>query len=211
MPPAPDGLAVRTLDFDGLPIAWDSRVLEPRPWTAAQSHWAAELAPHLPAGPVLELCCGAGQIGLLTVARCGRDLVAVDLDPAACELTRTNARAAGLGDRVEVREGDLAAVLGPYERFPLVVADPPWVPRAQVGRYPEDPVLAIDGGPDGLDVARHCLAVAERHVAPGGSVVLQLGTSRQAARLSQESPSLAVREVRSGERGVLVRLDAPSR
>jgi methylase of polypeptide subunit release factors len=137
--------------------------------------------------------------------------VAVDLDPAACELTRTNAAAAGLGDRVEVREGDLGEVLAGHERFPLVVADPPWVPRAQVVRYPEDPVLAIDGGPDGLDVARLCLRVAVRHVAPGGSVVLQLGTSAQAARLSHESPSLAVREVRTAERGVLVRLDAPVR
>jgi release factor glutamine methyltransferase len=211
MTTAPDGLtdlAARTLDFDGLPISWDRRVLEPRPWTAAQSRWVAELAATVPAGPVLELCCGAGHIGLLAAARCGRALVAVDVNPAACELARRNARAAGLGDRVEVREGDLGAVLADDERFPLVVADPPWVPRTEVGRYPEDPVLAIDGGPDGLDVARLCLEVAERHVAPGGSVVLQLGTADQAARLAQGGPGLAVREVRACERGVLVRLDA---
>jgi release factor glutamine methyltransferase len=155
---------------------------------------------------VLELCCGAGQIGLLTVDLCGRSLVAVDVDPAACELTRANATVAGLAERVDVRRGDLAAVLADHEMFPLVVADPPWVPRADVGRFPDDPVRAIDGGPDGLDVARHCLRVAERHVVPGGSVILQLGTTDQAARLTQDGARLAVREVRTTERGVLVHL-----
>jgi release factor glutamine methyltransferase len=206
MPSAPDGLAGRTLDFDGLPIAWDSRVLEPRPWTVAQSRWAAELAAVLPPGPVLELCCGAGQIGLRTVDLCGRGLVAVDIHPAACELTRANAATAGLADRVDVRHGHLGQVLARGEQFPLIVADPPWVPRADIGRFPADPPLAIDGGVDGLDVADLCLALAERHLAPGGSMVLQLGTSEQAARLSQNAARLAVREVRQAERGVLVHL-----
>ncbi|MBI2244007.1 MAG: methyltransferase, partial [Nocardioides sp.] len=60
--------APETMGFGPLRITFDGRVLRPRPWTAAQSEWAAEILADAPAGPVLELCAGAGQIGLLAVA-----------------------------------------------------------------------------------------------------------------------------------------------
>lgn len=198
----------RTTDFGGLTIAYDDRVLRPRPWTTAQSRWAADLLATAPDGPVLELCAGAGQIGLLVAAASDRRLACVDVSPVACQYARANAAAAGLDDRVEVREGSMDAVLAHDERFALVVADPPWVPAAEISRFPEDPPLAIDGGDDGLDVARLCVAVAAAHLLPGGSLLLQVGTRRQAEALRAEQQDLQVVEVRQGERGVLVRLDA---
>lgn len=194
-----------SMAFGPLRISFDARVLRPRPWTAAQSEWAAELIADAPAGAVLELCAGAGQIGLLAVAGSGRRLVCVDLDPVACDFARGNAEAAGLADLVEVRQGPMDEVLDDGERFAVVVADPPWVRRSEVGRYPEDPLRAIDGGDDGLDLARTCLDVARRHLLPGGSVVLQVGSAEQVAQLEVEA--LEVVEVRSFERGALVRLD----
>ncbi|GAA1807993.1 hypothetical protein GCM10009795_061460 [Nocardioides hankookensis] len=202
-------LQTQHVDFGSLRIAFDDRVLRPRAWTADQSRWAAELITTAPEGAVLELCAGAGQIGLLAVADSDRHLVCVDLSPVACDYARRNAEAAGMADRVEVREGSMDAVLREDERFALVVADPPWVRRTDVERYPEDPVLAIDGGDDGLDVARLCLGVARRHLHPDGSVVLQIGTLEQVDRLRLElaGTGLVIAEVREGERGVLVRLD----
>jgi methylase of polypeptide subunit release factors len=194
------------MTFDRLEIAYDDRVLRPRAWTAQQSRWAAELIGTAPAGRVLELCAGAGQIGLLAVALAPRPLVCVDLSPVACYYARRNARAAGLGDLVEVRQGRLEEVLDPAERFAVVMADPPWVPSEDTDRFPEDPLVAIDGGRDGLDAARACLRVAERHLLPGGDVILQVGTRAQVERLAGEIDALVVREVRDGERGVLVRL-----
>lgn len=195
------------MDFGRLRIAFDARVLRPRAWTADQSRWVAELLPAAPEGVVLELCSGAGQIGLLAVADSERRLTCVDLSPVACEYARRNAAAAGMTDRVEVREGAMDAVLRDDERFAVVVADPPWVRRAEIGRYPEDPTLAIDGGDDGLDVARLCLEVAGRHLLPCGMVVLQVGTVEQVERLSEAMTGFAVTEVRRCERGVLARLD----
>jgi len=197
--------------FGALTIAFDDRVLRPREWTTAQSQWAADLMATAPDGTVLELCAGAGHIGLLAVASTGRRLVCVDASDVACDYARANALAAGLADRVEVREGRLEEAVAPGERFPLVIADPPWVPRAQTTRYPEDPLTAIDGGDDGLDVARACLAVVDAHLAPGGSAVLQVGTREQVDALRRE-PCLAegrlvVVEVRQEERGVLARID----
>ncbi|MBZ5735276.1 methyltransferase domain-containing protein [Nocardioides sp. TRM66260-LWL] len=196
----------RTRTIGGLPIGYDERVLEPRPWTAAQARWAAELAADQPPGRLLELCCGAGHIGLLAAHLTGRALLAVDLSPAASAWTRRNADALGVGDRVEVRQGRLEDGWEPDdERFPVVLADPPWVPSAEVGRFPDDPVLAIDGGVEGLDVARLCLRVAAARLRPAGVVVLQLGTPAQVHALVATAGSLglALLGTRQEERGVL--------
>lgn len=197
------------IEFGPLQIEYDDRVLRPRPWTARQSEWAADLIARAPDGPVLELCAGAGHIGLLAVTHQPRPLVCVDADPAACAFARANAARAGLTDRVEVRQGDLEAVLDAGERFAVVIADPPWVPSSDTGRFPEDPLPAIDGGADGMGPARACVRVIDRHLAPGGSAVLQLGTEEQAAVIAAELPGgLAAVDVRAwpGE-GTLVLLE----
>lgn len=200
--------------FGSLSIVFDHRVLRPREWTAAQSEWAAEIMVDAPGGPVLELCAGAGHIGLLAAAISGRRLVCVDSNPVACDYARANAVAARMAERVEVREARLETALRADEWFPVVIADPPYVPRDMTRQFPGDPLSAIDGGTDGLDVARACLTVVTDHLAPGGSAVLQLGTSAQADALRSE-PGLAdgrleMREVRQHVRGVLVRIDRPA-
>ena len=201
--------AVETMGFGPLRITFDGRVLRPRPWTEAQSTWAAEILGTAPPGPVLELCAGAGQIGLLAVLGTTRRLVCVDVSPDACEWARHNAERAGLSDRVEVREGPMDEVLHDSERFAVVVADPPWVRRDEIDRYPEDPVLAIDGGPDGMAVAWTCVDLARTHLRPGGSLLIQLGTVGQVDVLRDRlrDDDLEITEVRWCDRGVLVRLD----
>ena len=199
--------AVETMDFDGLTIHYDARVLRPRAWTVAQSRWAADLLTGLPEGPVLELCSGAGQIGLAVAARAGRDLVCVDLNPAAVDFCELNARAAGLESRVSVREGRLTEAVRDDERFPLVIADPPWVESSETGRYPQDPLEAIDGGLDGLAVARDCLEVIDSHLVLGGAALLQLGSVAQvAALMSLGTGSLRCLGVRSYDGGAVAHL-----
>jgi methylase of polypeptide subunit release factors len=199
-----------TLDFGGLDIAFDDRVLRPREWTLAQSHWAAELLADAPAGPVLELFAGAGHIGLAAVVGTDRKLVMVDLNPAAVELAHRNVEVAGLSSRVTIREGRIDQVLRPGERFALVVADPPWVPSAGIEEFPDDPAIAIDGGDDGLDLARTCCDVVAQHLVPGGTAILQIGTTDQADALERHLHATGVGltrgETRVFDRGVLVEL-----
>lgn len=199
------------MDFGGLRITFDERVLRPRPWTTAQSQWASELLPELPPGPVLELCSGAGQIGLLAVAGSGRRLVCVDSCPVAADFTTANAAAAGVD--VQARQRPLAAALDPDESFPLILADPPWVPSAGTSRFPNDPISAIDGGEEGLTVARQCVGVIDAHLADGGVALMQLGSAAQATVIRRElPPGLADGELRGyGPRGVVLRLDRSSR
>lgn len=204
------GMSERTT-FGSLQITFDDSVLRPRDWTTAQSHWASELLPGLPPGAVLELCAGAGQIGLLAVAGTDRSIVCVDASEAASDFTRANAHAACMASRVEVRNARLEDAIRPDESFPLIIADPPWVPQHETGRFPDDPLTAIDGGDDGLDVARACLRVIHDHLAADGSALLQLGTAEQVQLLAGEelvaSGGLHVSEIRRFDRGVVVRLE----
>lgn len=164
----------------GMQITYDRTVLTPRPWTIGQGHWAAELAEQVPPGPMLELCAGVGHIGLAAAVRTDRRLVQVDASPRACHFAESNALAAGLHDRVEVRCAPVEAALGPDEAFPLVLADPPYVPTAEVAQYPDDPVAAIDGGEDGFAVVHLVLDMVARALLPEGRALLQLRGEHQA-------------------------------
>ncbi|MET3961501.1 methylase of polypeptide subunit release factors [Marmoricola sp. OAE513] len=179
---------VRIVQFGPLRISYDQRVLEPRPWTALQSRWANQLIGTAAPGPVLELCSGAGQIGLLAVHGTDRRLVAVDANPVASAFHRINARAAGLEDQVEVRTSYLTDACAEDELFPMILADPPWVLRSQVDRFPDDPVRAIDGGEDGLDVARQCIDVINRHLDDDGVALVQVGDGPQVQQLADALP-----------------------
>ena len=175
--------ATRRVRVGPLDIEYDERVLEPRPWTVAQSAWAAELLASCPDGPILEICSGAGQIGLAAAAISGRPAVLVDASAPACDFARRNAVAAGLDGRVEVRHAPMTEALAPEERFPLVLADPPYIPSPDTGVFPDDPLTAIDGGADGLALARLCLEVGAAHLLPGGHLLVQLRDVAQAEQL----------------------------
>ena len=198
--------------FGDLRIAYDERVLQPRAWTAEQSAWASDLLVGLPAGEVLELCSGAGHIGLLAVRGSVRDLVQVDVNPVACTFARLNADRAEPRGRVDVRNSTLEEGIRPDERFVLVIADPPYLPHAEVATYPEDPEVAVDGGADGLDLVWECLEVIRRHLTPGGQALIQLRDRDQAEAVRTRLDSGAHEDLRLlecravGQCGVLCRV-----
>ena len=195
-------MTMRRVVFGPLHIEYDEHVLEPRLWTLAQSRWAAELLrSHEGVSPLLELCAGAGQIGLAAAALSDRAAVLVDSSEDACRFAARNAAVAGLSGRVDVRHGPMDEAVRPDESFALVLADPPYIPSAHTGAFPGDPLTAIDGGGDGLELARTCLRVGARHLRPGGAMLLQLRDGPQADELAaelrgQEPAALELAEVR---------------
>jgi release factor glutamine methyltransferase len=204
---------VRTevIEFGSLSIQFDDRVLRPRRWTTAQSAWAAALLPSAPDGPVLELCAGVGHIGLLAMTGQSRPLVLVDSSQIACDHAAANREQAGLAGPAEIRCGRMEDLIADEERFALIIADPPWVRSADTDDHAGDPVHAIDGGEDGLDLVRTCVELIGRHLADDGSAVLQLGNLEQVAAVSDhlaDQPDVDLRlvEHRAYEKGVLVRL-----
>jgi release factor glutamine methyltransferase len=189
-------------------VDYDERVLTPRPWTLAQSRWAVELAGGAAPGRIVELCAGAGQIGLAAAELAGRDLCQIEADPVAAAYAQQNAARAGLADRVEVRVARLETGLARGELFPLMLADPPYLPSAEVSDWPADPLTAIDGGADGLAVTRRVLTVARDHLIAGGHLLLQVAGAAQAAevlKLPRCAAYFAAGDLRSldGRRAIL--------
>jgi release factor glutamine methyltransferase len=165
-------------EFAGLRILVDPGVFVPRQRTRLLARQAASLA--APGDVVVDLCCGSGAVGAAIADRVpGIELHAADLEPAAVRCARRNLEPLGAG----VHEGDLFAALpaGIRGRVRVLAVNAPYVPTGEIGRMPpeardHEPILALDGGGDGLDVHRLIAADARGWLAPGGSVVIE--TSR---------------------------------
>lgn len=131
---------------------------------------------------VADLCTGSGCIACaLASEHPAVRVVATDVDGAAVALARENVQAAGVGERVGVLECDLGAAipLRMMGRFDLVVSNPPYVPTGVLASIPREvadfePVLALDGGDDGLAVYRRLLDFCQTALRPQGHFVFEL-------------------------------------
>jgi release factor glutamine methyltransferase len=150
-------------------------------------------------GTVLDLCCGTGAIGAF-VAHRRPDLTVhcADVDPAATALAAANlaaaerARPRSTPVTGRVHAGDLFGALPPSApAFDVVVANVPYVPRAEIATLPREardhePRAALDGGHDGLDLARRVRDGARAHLHPRGVVLIEASPA-QAATLAAET------------------------
>jgi release factor glutamine methyltransferase len=127
----------------------------------------------------VDVCTGSGAIACFLAAEVpGARVLATELDPGALAWARRNADRYG----VELLAGDLdeplpAALAG---RVDVLCANVPYVPSGAIATLPTDvrdhePRLALDGGPDGLDVLRRLVARAGHWLAPGGGLLCEIG------------------------------------
>src|SRR3954462_11501847 len=170
-------------EFCGLRIAVSPGVFVPRRRTEFLVETAAGLT-HSGA-VVVDLCCGSGAVGAALLAAVpGLRLTAGDVDPAAVGCARRNLPG------VPVREGDLFAAL-PAElrgRVDVLVANVPYVPTDAIALMPpeardHEPRSALDGGTDGLDLARRVVAGAGEWLAPAGSLLFEVGEAQVPAAM----------------------------
>ncbi|HYF73242.1 MAG TPA: putative protein N(5)-glutamine methyltransferase [Nocardioides sp.] len=134
-----------------------------------------------PGDVAVDLCCGTGAVAMVLLAAVpGLEVHAADIDPAAVRCARRNL------PPERVHEGDLYDALPATlrGRVATVVANAPYVPTAAIATMPpeardhEHPV-ALDGGADGLDVARRVIAEAPDWLAPGGRVLVETSAAQR--------------------------------
>ncbi|MGV4929795.1 putative protein N(5)-glutamine methyltransferase [Streptomyces sp. BHT-5-2] len=176
-------------EFGGLRVRVDPGVFVPRRRTEFLLGQAVALGRAVARSgrrPVaVDLCCGSGAVGAALAAALGAvELHACDIEPAAVRCARRNVAAAG----GRVHEGDLFDPLpvGLRGRIDVLTANVPYVPTEEVGLLPSEareyePLVALDGGADGLHVLRRVAAEAPRWLAPGGHLLVETG-ERQADR-----------------------------
>lgn len=177
-------------EFYGRSFAVSPAVLIPRPDTETLIERALELLSEDAAGPVLDLCTGSGAIAItLAAERASLEVHATDLSEAALEVAKKNAEALGVGERVRWHQGDLFAALpGPREHA-LIACNPPYVPEGDRASMSPDvaqhePGMALFAGEDGLDVLRRLCAEAPRWLAPGGTILIEVGAGQAPAVLA---------------------------
>ena len=172
--------------FFNLELEVTRDVLIPRPDTETLVENVLQLARNqagFEAPRVLDLCTGSGCVAAAIAQHLkAATVVATDVSAAAVEVARRNAERLGLSSRVVVEQGDLFEALARMidtQPFHLIVANPPYIATPKVAELDRsvkdyEPLLALDGGPDGLDLHRRILAGAPRHLPPGGRVFLEI-------------------------------------
>ncbi|UFU08270.1 putative protein N(5)-glutamine methyltransferase [Ruania halotolerans] len=189
------------VEFDGLRLYTAPGVFVPRTRTTHLVEVAAEVAPH--GAQVADVCCGIGAIAAaLHVRRPDLMIRAADLDP------RATACAADNLDSIPVYTGDLLEALPPRDRgrLDLVVANTPYVPTAGLATMPREareyePVIALDGGTDGLSIQRRLAGQADHWLSSDGLLLTEIAEEqRQAAQRAFRETGWTV-ELRPSPRG----------
>lgn len=194
----PTQYIVGSWPFHDVELEMRSPVLIPRPETEELVDmildWWRATAGDAPAA-FADVGCGTGALGLalLNALPAGSSCAAVDVAPAAVALARVNAARLGLSGAFSVVEATAGDLEGSFD---FVASNPPYIPTgdlrtldAEVADW-EDPG-ALDGGADGLDVARELLARAPAVLRGPRAVWLELDTTGP-GRLAAAYPSAAV-------------------
>ena len=172
-------------EFWSLDFRVSPDVLVPRPETETVVEAALDLVKPKKNEPlrILDIGTGSGALLLALLSELPNAFgIGTDLSVAASMLARDNAVRLGFSARCAFVACDIAAALrGPFD---LVVSNPPYVASGDIASLePEvrdyDPVIALNGGADGLDGYRAIIADAGRLLAPAGHLVVELGAGRQ--------------------------------
>ncbi|HET6248228.1 MAG TPA: peptide chain release factor N(5)-glutamine methyltransferase [Tepidisphaeraceae bacterium] len=161
-------------------------VLIPRPDTETLVENVLQFFRHQPgmeSPRVLDLCTGSGCIAAaIAHHHKSASVVATEISPAAAAVARRNFERLGLAGRISLHEGDL---FEPLTRlidllpFDVIVSNPPYIPSAAIAKLDKsvkdfEPVIALDGGVDGLEFHRRILMESPARLVAGGRVFLEI-------------------------------------
>jgi len=192
---------VGSVSFCGLNIACTKAALIPRPETELLAQMAWEHLQKLaePKPTFLDVGTGTACLPIAIAHHCApARCVAVDVSTDALQLARANAEHAQVSDRIKFVQSDAFGALEPGLQFDLIVSNPPYIAAAEMETLqPEvrdfDPVLALDGGPDGLAFYRRLAGEAGDFLKPNAPLMLEFG----------DGQAPALRDIFSGQNWVV--------
>jgi release factor glutamine methyltransferase len=167
------------VDFFGLNLYVSSACLTPRADTEVIVEHALDFLGEKRAR-VLDICTGSGCIALAIAANSRAEVLGVDVSPAALEVAKSNAEKCGLSEKVSFcRRDALAEGFLAGEKYDLIVSNPPYIPTGDIAELSaevhREPMLALDGGADGLVFYRRFLEVLPSHINTGGAIIFEFG------------------------------------
>jgi release factor glutamine methyltransferase len=184
-------------EFWGLPFAVTPATLDPRPDSETLVETALDLLRETAEPRILDLGTGTGCLLLsLLHERADAQGTGIDISDEALAVAASNAARLDLSARVSFRRGNWTDGIG--GRFDLVISNPPYIRRGDIEALERevrehDPLLALDGGEDGLDAYRALAAAIPDVLTQTGHAVIELGEGQgEAVRAIFESAGMAV-------------------
>ncbi len=176
--------------------------LEPRPDTETLIESVLEsYSKSFPPLKILDLGTGTGCI-LLSLLREFGDArgVGIDISKGAVLMARQNSERLGLADRAGFLQGNWTDRLEKDRKFDLIVSNPPYIPSADIPNLQKevrnhDPILALDGGNDGLTPYKNLLPTLKNHLEPQGRIFFEFGINQEEdiKRLAEDSGATLIR------------------
>ncbi len=170
-------------EFYGREFIVTKHVLDPRPDSETLIETTLRITPHGPPLTILDIGTGSGCLLLTLLAELPyANGIGVDISAEALVIASQNADRLGLHTRVRWMCMDMGVLRLP-EPCGLIVSNPPYIPTAEIAHLmPEvsqcEPTLALDGGKDGLDCYRKLAKQVSGLLAPGGALVLEIGSTQ---------------------------------
>lgn len=184
-------------EFWGLPFAVTPATLDPRPDSETLVETALALLRETAEPRILDLGTGTGCLLLsLLHERADAQGTGIDISDEALAVAASNAARLDLSARVSFRRGNWTDGIG--GRFDLVISNPPYIRRGDIEALERevrehDPLLALDGGEDGLDAYRALAAAIPDVLTQTGHAVIELGEGQgEAVRAIFEPAGMAV-------------------
>ena len=161
-------------EFYGIRLNLNQNVLIPRP----ETELVAEEVINSEGNKILDLCTGSGAIAIAIASKKeGAQVTASDVSTYALDIARSNASLLGL--KIDFRNGNMfEGVKG--EKYDIIVSNPPYIPSADIQKLEKkvkdfEPMLALDGGKDGLNFYRIIAKEYSNYLTDNGKLVLELG------------------------------------
>jgi len=164
-------------EFYGLKIRVNKYVLTPRQETELLAEYAIKGIGENNFN-VLDLCTGSGAIALAISKNTNANVFASDLSTKALEIAKENALSNGV--KVDFKQSDLFQNFKKKNYFDIIVSNPPYIKTEDINSLQTevkdfDPIIALDGGFDGLYFYKKIIKEAPNYLMPKGKIFLEVG------------------------------------
>jgi len=172
-------------EFMKLDFFVNENVLIPRADTEILAEEALEIINQNKLNTVLDLCTGSGAIAI-SIAKYSnaKKILATDISKKALEVTNINID----NNKVNVQTLESNLFENIDEKFDIIVSNPPYIETEAIEDLAEDvkkePIIALDGGKDGLEIYRSIIQGAHNFLEPGGFLCLEIGYNQKESVLN---------------------------
>lgn len=165
-------------EFYGLRFDVNKKVLTPRMETELLVEQVLKCQKNFKNCTILDLGTGSGAIAIAIAKNCNATVTAIDISKMALALAEQNAKKNGV--KIEFLHSNLFQDLKRKRKFDIIVSNPPYIPSSTLPKLDKnvkecDPVLALDGGEDGLDFYREIISKLGKRLNSNGYVFFEVG------------------------------------